>query len=87
MSAEIYPFSNGSQYGDWRDRNCFRCVKSYESKEPKPIDGLGPCDIDNALGLAYIGSGKVKSEIGKRMGWDHNKPFYGWDCPERELKP
>lgn len=46
---------------------------------------MGHCDIDNALGLAYIGSGKVSTEIGKRMGWNHDKPFYGWDCPEREL--
>lgn len=87
QEAQVRPFCNGSQYGDWRDRNCFRCVKSYERMEPKPTDGMGPCEIDNAVGLAYIGSGSVTPAIAKRMGWNHDKPFYGWDCPERELVP
>lgn len=83
---QVRPFSNGSQYGDWRDRNCYRCTKSYERMEPKPKDGMGPCAIDNAVGLAYIGSGSVTPEIAKRMGFEGGG-VYGWDCPERELAP
>ena len=84
----VRPFSCGSQYGDWRDRNCFRCVKSYEHAEPKPKDGMGPCVIDNAVGIAYIGSGSVTPEIAKRMGYTgENEGAYGWDCPERDLVP
>lgn len=85
-SPAVRPFSCGSQYGDWRDRNCFRCVKSYEHMEPKPKDGKGPCEIDNAVGLAYIGSGAVTPDIARRMGYA-NVGVYGWDCPERELAP
>lgn len=83
---EVRPFSCGSQYGDWRSRNCYRCVKSYENTKPEPKDGMGPCDIDNAVGMAYIGSGSVTPEIAKRMGYSgENEGAYGWDCPEREL--
>lgn len=82
---EVRPFSCGSQYGDWRDRNCWRCVKSYEKTEPRPNDGMGPCEMDNALGLAYLGTGRVSKEIAKRIGYKHEDSFYGWDCPEREL--
>lgn len=84
MADSVRPFSCGSQYGDWRDRNCFRCVKSYEHMEPKPENGLGPCEIDNAVGLAYIGSGSVTPEIATRMGYS-DIGVYGWDCPERAL--
>lgn len=85
MSEEVRPFSCGTQYGDWRDRNCWQCRKSYDSTEPKPKDGMGPCEIDNALGLAYLGSGSVTKEIGKRMGYD-NPLAYSWECPEKESK-
>jgi hypothetical protein len=88
MSASVEavrPFRCGSQYGDWRSRNCDRCVKSYDNQKPQPTNGMGPCDIDNAVGLAYLGSGSVTPEIGKRMGYTSSLE-YGWDCPERELK-
>ena len=68
MNEEVNPFSCGSQYGDWRSRNCDRCLKSYDNQVQAPTDGMGPCDIDNAIGLAYIGSGRVSSEIASRMG-------------------
>jgi hypothetical protein len=86
MAEEVRPFSCGSQYGDWRSRNCDRCIKSYDNQNPQPKNGMGPCDIDNAIGIAYIGSGSVTHEIAKRMGYD-DPCAYGWDCPERELKP
>lgn len=79
------PFGCGSQYRDWRSRNCYRCVKSYENTNPEPKDGMGPCDIDNAIGLAYLGSGTVPAKIAERMGFKSSLD-YGWDCPERELK-
>lgn len=61
-------------------------MKSYDNQKPAPIDGMGPCEIDNAIGLAYLGTGRVKPDIAKRMGFTSCLE-YGWDCPERELKP
>lgn len=83
-TQEARPFSCGSQYGDWRSRNCDRCVKSYDNQKPEPKDGMGPCAIDNAISMAYLGNGTVSAEIAQRMGCTTSLA-YGWDCPEREL--
>ena len=74
------PFSTGTQYLDWTDRNCERCTK-YD-----PIEFQGNCEIDGALGLALIGHGEVSDEIATRMGYDDNANYFTWDCPERELR-
>lgn len=83
-TEQVRPFSCGSQYGDWRMRNCDRCAKSYDNQVPEPKNGLGPCEIDNAIGMAYIGSGSVTPEIGRRMGYE-NALEYSWECPEIEM--
>ena len=86
MSDEIRPFSCGSQYGDWRSRNCDKCTKGYHNHKPEPKNGMGPCDIDNAIGMAYLGSGSVAKKIAERMGFASSLE-YSWACPERELIP
>lgn len=73
----IYPFSCGSQYTDWQAGNCDGCLKY----NPEKFDGA--CDIDGAIGLAYIGEGWVTPEIAQRMGYIGNEDAYGWPCPER----
>ena len=83
QEKQVRPFSNGSQYGDWRMRNCDHCAKSWDNMKPQSDDGKGPCEIDNAIGTAYIGSGSVDESIGKRMGYE-NPLYYSWECPERE---
>ena len=47
------PFSNGSEYVWWRGENCHHCAKFNPEKHD------GQCEIDGALGAAYIGSGHV----------------------------
>lgn len=76
----VTPFSNGAQFGDWCARNCNRCEK-YNSET---FDGT--CDIDGALGMAYIDSGEVEDSIAERMGYTANREAYTWDCPERVLR-
>lgn len=58
----VRPFSNGSEFGGWRARNCHHCGKY----NPDKYDGV--CEIDGALGLAYIGLGEITKEIAERIG-------------------
>lgn len=76
-AEEICPFSNGSQFSDWQDRNCHRCRK-YDVET-----FTGECDLDLAIFEAWAGEGTVSAEIGRRMGYP-GPLVYSWDCPERE---
>jgi hypothetical protein len=76
-----HPFSTGSQFADWLDRNCERCVK-YE-----PEGAAGACSIDAALLTAQITDGSVPDEIAERLGYEPDKNYYTWYCPERVLSP
>lgn len=77
MSERVRPFSSGSQFGDWTERNCERCKKSSE-------DG-SKCDLELALCMAYFGDGTISREEAGRIGCDKSKRLYTWDCTEREL--
>ena len=74
---EIKPFSTGTQFMDWQEANCFRCKKFNE-------DVTKTCDIEAALGLACIGSGKITLEMAKRCGFIGNENKFQWMCPEVE---
>ena len=86
MSDQARPFYCGSQHGDWRMRNCDRCAKGYDNQVPEPQYWTGPCEIDNAIASAYIGSGTVKDDIAQRMGYT-DPCALTWACPEFEPKP
>lgn len=86
MGDKIYPFSNGSQYADWLQRNCDKCAL-YSEEKPE-------CDIDIAFLHAQVNGGSIPEEIAKRCGYTeahkdfhadprNNAPPYTWDCPER----
>jgi hypothetical protein len=86
-TCTVQPFSSGSQFAEWEDRNCGRCVKSASNtwdqvSTPCPVY---QCVIDELLGLACINDGKVPDEIAERSGYLANQGKYTWDCPEREL--
>lgn len=75
---KFYIFSSGSQYGDWVASNCERCAK-YD------VNDLPTCEIDEALGLAYLDDGKVTPEIALRAGVnEENANKYVWPCSEVE---
>ena len=73
----VSPFSCGTQFADWIDRNCMRCIKY------NPEEATGECEIDDALISAYLGDGEVTEEIAERMGYRSAANLYTWDCPER----
>jgi hypothetical protein len=76
MSDLVSPFHAGSQYADWTARNCWGCAL-YD-----PDTFNGACEIDGALGIAYLEHGKVPRGIAERMGYFKNEGAYTWDCPE-----
>ena len=78
MSDKKYPFSCGSQYASWCERNCHVCTKFNEHNSNES------CEIDQALLLAEFGDGSVTDEIYTRM--NAQAEAYTWDCPEREPK-
>ena len=59
---QVRPFASGYDYGCWRVQNCHGCAKY----NPDVYDG--GCEIDLALGIAYVGSGEVAVQIWQRMG-------------------
>ena len=71
----IKPFSNGTEYMDWRDNNCSRCKKDCEVVGDTYITH---CDIEEAISLGTI-TGQVPDKIYERMGLPDS-----WDCPERK---
>lgn len=85
MADPIYPFHCGTQYGDWSDSNCVRCVHGAEAHNQQPV-----CEIEKALLTAFAGDGTVTPEIAARMGHTAHSPpaqerhSYVWPCNEWE---
>lgn len=79
MSDNLQPFSNGSQYADWQMSNCERC-KKYNPAKASPE----ACEIDYAIGSAYLGDGAVSEDIARRMGYTDHRDAYNWPCGEVE---
>lgn len=73
---KIHIFSNGSQYADWQTSNCYRCTKFSGYGE------LPTCEIDEAIGIAYLSDGTVSQKIATRAGYDPER--YVWCCGEVE---
>jgi hypothetical protein len=92
MTTPSYrPFSNGSEFMDWNERNCCRCQLC------PPPDHQGPnelCAIENAIALASITGGTFldpvigdeahAKSLAARLGWDPETDLFLPDCPERQ---
>jgi hypothetical protein len=81
--TEIRIFSNGSQYADWSESNCSRCVKG--AVNCLRDDEWPTCPIEGALLEGYCGNGTVSEEMARRAGYDGNLcGRYVWPCSEVE---
>ena len=70
------PFSNGSQEGNWKEHNCFRCFHEYDLERER-----WNCDIERDLDTS--GPEGVKDDTFRRMGALAAGPLaYVWKCPE-----
>lgn len=78
-AKRVSPFSNGSQYGDWRARNCDRCWKDYD-----PEKEVTRCCLEKAISLACVSDGTISATVARRIGMPDDRLVYSWDCPERE---
>lgn len=76
----VRPWHCGSQFSDWIDRNCERCVK-YE-----PEGAPAACEIDHGIMQAML-DGTMPRDLAERCGWVEGEHPYTWDCPERVLSP
>lgn len=72
MSEPIRPFSNGSEYTSWLQRNCYRCPKQ------------NACDLEYALSSACVLDGTITPQIASRLGYsDAVRATLGWPCREK----
>lgn len=76
----VIPFSNGTQYMDWTERNCCRCVKGWRESQGYK------CDLEIALAKASVFHGRITEAIAKRIGLPGNELALTWDCPERRAE-
>lgn len=84
--VRFFPFSNATQYMDWRARNCDRCTKDYDADTE-----TCHCEIEYAVSLASIGNGSIGGLSAVRMGFLDSATHqptsaYTWDCPERDAE-
>ncbi len=77
--SDVHPFSNGTQYGDWTEANCDTCSKRADRDHPPETC---PCDIEQALLYAYVGTGTISADIADRMGRSEGR--YNWPCKEHD---
>jgi hypothetical protein len=69
MSERMRPFSCGSEMGDWDTRNCQNChLTGYYRDQAHRNDWVWRCDIQRAIGEAYLGDGTISADISRRMG-------------------
>lgn len=71
----VTPFSNGDEFGSWDSANCAKCKKGYVNNGDKYV-----CELDEAVGLAYVGDGKITTEQAKRIGRESGDRQ--WRCTE-----
>lgn len=76
-ALRVRPFSNGSEYRDWTERNCRDGCLFFDAEPPK-------CELEFALGLAYFGDGTIAPEIARRLGCSTETMGYpAAHCPKK----
>lgn len=61
------PFSNGSEAGDWKSRNCHRCRVGYDEDTGKG-ESDWRCPLERAMDLACIGDGAMPLAVAEKIG-------------------
>lgn len=72
-TGRMSPFSCGTQYVDWYDKNCGNCKRDEVR-----------CPIALALEEACWGDGMISQEIAERAGAIRWQGHYCWPCGELE---
>ena len=63
------PFSNGLEYAGFQYSCCERCAKGDDYREQTvwTKDTVPKCDIEYALGVAYMTTGEITDEMYQRL--------------------
>jgi len=81
----MIPFSNGTEFMNFREINCWKCKKDYDERIMKQgINIL--CDIEQALSEASVGDGTISDDIAKRVGLDVDYKDWDGKCLEFETR-
>lgn len=79
MQEELIPFSNGSEFMDWQERNCCQC-KKYVLLDVEA--GISTCPIAEAIAENACGD-PLSEEMAIRMGYlDKDGNEINDDCTE-----
>ena len=84
-SDRVVPFGSGTQYLDWRMRNCENCHKDRQYNPETGEYGPPLCPIEEAFSEGTI-MGDVPRGLAERSGWREGVDEYSWECPEREKR-
>ena len=83
LNRDIRVFHCGSQYMDWTERNCDRCVLGSSQDDDPKLDEMR-CDMELMLVVACLDDGLIDRKTADGIGYTGGPPFsYTWDCPER----
>lgn len=74
IDERVRPFSSGGQFSNWSSSNCDRCINGGDRQL------LPTCEIELAIGEAYLGDGTVSVEVARQVGYFDNKGYYVWPC-------
>lgn len=85
LEKRFRPFSDGSQFQDWKASNCKRC-KKYNELADRPEE---TCELDFQLWKACMGDGSVSRDVAVRIGYlvdavtfQQTNENYNWPCTE-----
>ncbi len=81
----VKPFGSGTQYLDWRLRNCENCHRDRRYNADTGEYGPPLCPIEGAFAEGTI-TGEVPRDLAERSGWCALPGAYSWECPEREKR-
>lgn len=75
MGDDEQPFSNGTSYQLWSERNCERCAKGHDGKQHH-------CDLQAALDLSAIGEPFPAAMLARIGGAAERAQGRAWRCGE-----
>jgi len=83
MKTTITPFSNGNEYLQWMETNCYRC-KYYETKSRRKEDAGCPAAFD--IDLASAMDGTIPELSALMIGWTE-KDGMPLRCSKNIIRP
>ena len=77
---KIRVFSNGSEFMNWRDRNCNDCKFDYDGEKSH-------CKFEKALAFASVDDGEVKEELINEYTGGFSEKGFLKNCIKKNLDP